>query len=90
MAETRRIALAAPIWHDPPRFAVGGQTGQSGGDVKVYEWIKDVGRTLWYRRAIKGAEADSTAPGDADDRLPDGCRIGQGEQKSIMVGRRYS
>jgi hypothetical protein len=42
MAESRRIALAAPIWHDPPRFAVGGQAGQSGGDVKVYEWIKDV------------------------------------------------
>lgn len=40
--ESRRITLSSPVLYDPPRFAVGGQTGQGSGDVKLYEWIREV------------------------------------------------
>lgn len=40
--ESRRIALSSPLLFDPPRFAVGGQIGHGSGDVKLYEWIREV------------------------------------------------
>lgn len=40
--EPRRIALSSPLRHARPRFAVGGQGQAGSGDVKVYEWVREV------------------------------------------------
>lgn len=41
--ELRRIALADPHTLSPPRFLVGGQLSHTvSGDVKLYEWDRDV------------------------------------------------
>ena len=85
MAESRRIALAAPIWHDPPRFAIGGQAGQTAGDVKVYEWSKEVSPITGLGYLALGI-ADTPASGDADDRVPNGRRARQGHGMGAPSG----
>lgn len=43
MSDIRRIALSDPLQGRPARFVVGGQASQSAsGDVKLYEWHKEV------------------------------------------------
>lgn len=42
-SEPRRIALASPIEYGKPRFAVGGQGQAGNGDIKLYEWTREVG-----------------------------------------------
>lgn len=45
MAETRRIALDDPLSDGSRRFVVGGQATQAAsGEIKMYEWRKEVGR----------------------------------------------
>ncbi|WVQ80889.1 hypothetical protein IAT38_002996 [Cryptococcus sp. DSM 104549] len=42
--DPRRIALSDPLLSHPPRFVVGGQLSQMvSGDIKMYEWRRDVG-----------------------------------------------
>lgn len=41
--ESRRIAVSDPHMLSPPRFVVGGQLSHTAsGDVKLYEWDREV------------------------------------------------
>jgi hypothetical protein len=44
-----RIARSDPIASDPPRFVVAGQVGTASGDVKLYEWHREV-RQTWHQQ----------------------------------------
>ena len=42
LSSSYRVTLSEPVPSDPPRFVVGGQTGSTSGDVKMYEWQRAV------------------------------------------------
>lgn len=49
-----RIAKPDPISSDPPRFVVAGQAGTASGDVKLYEWHREVSQSMCICSPQKG------------------------------------